>query len=72
MSSVKVGDTNAGYRVIAVKKGTIENLSIVLAENVSDPAKYVVWAFDGLRFKNGIYRSDREKAQQAYNSRNDY
>ena len=70
-SSVAVGDHNAGYRVITVKKGIMDHLSIVLAEkvDVTAPTKYVIWAFDGVGFKSGIYRDDRDKAKKAYDSR---
>jgi hypothetical protein len=66
-----VGDLNAGYRIIAVKKGILDHLSIVLAEKVnpSAPTKYVIWAFDGVGFKSGIYRDDRDEAKKDYDSR---
>jgi hypothetical protein len=70
-SSVVVGDLNAGYRIITVKKGIMDHLSIVLAEKVdaAAPTKYVIWAFDGVGFKSGIYRDDRDEAQKVYDSR---
>jgi hypothetical protein len=70
-SSVAVGDLNVGYRVVAVKKGIVEHLSIVLAEKVeaTAPTNYVVWAFDGTGFKSGIYENDREEAKKAFDSR---
>jgi hypothetical protein len=71
ISTVSIGDTNVGYRVIAVKKGAMGHLSIVLAERKSGTAatKYVVWAFDGTGFKSGIYENDRAKAQRVFDSR---
>ncbi len=68
---VAVGDLNAGYKVIDVKKGIMEHLSIVLAERVDTaaPTKYVIWAFDGVGFKSGIYQNDREEAKKAFDSR---
>jgi hypothetical protein len=70
-SSVAVGDLNVGYRVIAVKKGIAEYISIVLAEKVeaTAPTNYVVWAFDGTGFKSGIYENDREAASKIFDSR---
>lgn len=69
--TVSIGDTNVGYRVVAVKDGSMEHLSIVLAERVSDdaPTKYVVWAFDGSGFKSGIYENEKAEAQRVFDSR---
>lgn len=71
MKTVSIGDTNVGYKVIAVKKGAMEHLSIVLAERMSDsaPSGYVIWAFDGTGFKSGIYENDKTKAQSIFDSR---
>jgi hypothetical protein len=71
MLTVSIGDTNVGYRVIAVKKGAMGHLPIVLAERVNEaaPTKYVVWAFDGSGFKSGIYENDRAEAQRVFDSR---
>ena len=71
MLTVSIGDTNVGYRVVVVKKGAMEHLSIVLAERVSDTThpKDGVWALDGTGFKSGIYENDRTKAQRVFDSR---
>jgi len=74
MLSVRIGDTNVGYRVVAVRKGAFVNESIIMAERVSDraPSQYVVWTFDhrpGGGFKSGIYEDDRSKAQEVFESR---
>lgn len=74
MLSVRIGDTNAGYRVVAVKKGAFDHLSIVMAERVSDraPTQYVVWGFDhrpGGGFKAGIYEDNGLEAQRVFESR---
>ena len=73
MLSVKIGDTNVGYKVVAVRKTALSHLSIVLAEKVTDraPTPFVVWTFDhspGGGFKSGIYKSEREEAQKAFDS----
>ena len=70
----RVGDMNVGFRVIAVKDGALDHLSIVLAENVSATvsAKYVVWTLDrrpGGGYKSGRYLSDRAEAQKIFESR---
>lgn len=73
MLSVRMGDTNAGYRVVNIKKGTSDHVSIVLAEKIDDqaPSKYVVWRFDhnpGGGYKSGIYKNDRAEAQRVFES----
>lgn len=71
--AVSIGDTNVGYKAVAVKKGAMGDRSIVLAERVSDtaPTKYVVWYFDHSTggFKSGIYENDREEAQKVFDGR---
>jgi hypothetical protein len=65
---------HVGFRVISVKDGSLDHLSVVLAENVSASisAKYVVWTLDrrpGGGYKSGTYVSDRGEAQRAFDSR---
>lgn len=70
----RVGDINVGFRVISVKDGALDHLSIVLAENVSADvsARYVVWTLDrrpGGGYKSGRYISDKAEAQKTFDSR---
>ena len=73
MSTVNIGDTNAGFKVIAVKKGAAGHISIVLAEKLSGEAGavYVTWAFDHSMgfFKWGMYCDDRTEAEKTFKSR---
>ena len=70
MADVKIGDTNAGYKVIAIKKGALPIFSIVLCEKVdnSAPTKYVVWSFshNSGSFGSGYYEDNLAKAQKAF------
>lgn len=71
---VSIGDTNVGYRVVAVKRGSLDHLSIVMAERVSNtaPTQYVVWTFDhrpGFGFVCGVYRNDQAEAQRLFELR---
>lgn len=69
----RVGDMHVGFRVISVKDGAQDHLSIVLAENVSaSAANYVVWTLDrrpGGGYRSGIYVDERAEAQRAFDSR---
>ena len=70
----RVGDMHVGFRVISVKDGALDHLSIVLAENVSASVsvKYVVWTLDRRPrggYKSGTYDSDSAEAQRAFDSR---
>jgi hypothetical protein len=70
MANVKLGDTNAGYKVIAVKEGELPIFSIVLCEKVdrSAPTNYVVWSFshNSGSFGSGYYEDNLAKAQKAF------
>jgi len=73
-STVSIGDTNVGFKVVAVKKGAMGDRSIVLAERVSDaaPTKYVVWYFShgaGGGFTCGTYENDKAEAQRVFDAR---
>ena len=73
MATVRIGDTNVGYKVVAVKKGELSHISVVLAEKASEDcsSEYVTWQFDHscAGFRNGIYTNDRAEAQRVFESR---
>jgi len=74
MADVQIGDRNAGYKVIAVKKGELPIFSIVLCEKVgkSAPTNYVVWSFSHKygSFGSGFYDDNLAKAQKAFEQTN--
>ncbi len=71
----RIGDMHVGYKVISVKNGAHDHLSIVMAKNVTAErsANYVVWTLDrssGGGYRSGYYTDEIEEAKKHFESRN--